>query len=71
MKNKNDCVVSAPPIFDEEKAYKDFLLKKENLKNYYRPFSKTTLSCIDGCVGYNPVLDKFIVNVIDKKEENL
>ena len=26
----------------------------------------TTLSCIDGGVGYNPVLDKFIINVIEK-----
>lgn len=26
----------------------------------------TTLSCLDGCVGVNPVLDKFIVNLIEK-----
>ncbi len=26
----------------------------------------TTLSCLDGCLGYNPVLDKFIVNIIEK-----
>ena len=26
----------------------------------------TTLSCIDGCLGVNPVLDKFIVNLIEK-----
>lgn len=25
----------------------------------------TTLSCLDGCLGYNPVLDKFIVNLIE------
>jgi hypothetical protein len=26
----------------------------------------TTLSCLDGCLGVNPVLDKFIVNLIEK-----
>jgi hypothetical protein len=26
----------------------------------------TTLSCLDGCLGCNPVLDKFIVNLIEK-----
>ena len=26
----------------------------------------TTLSCLDGCLGANPVLDKFIVNLIEK-----
>lgn len=37
---KDDCIVTAPPVFNEEKAYKDYLLEKENLKNYYRPFFK-------------------------------
>ena len=37
---KDDCVLSAPPVFNEEKAYKDYLLEKENLKNYFRPFFK-------------------------------
>ena len=27
----------------------------------------TTLSCLDGCLGCNPVLDKFIVNLIEKE----
>ncbi len=27
----------------------------------------TTLSCINGCVGYNPVLDKFLVNLLEKR----
>ncbi len=26
----------------------------------------TTLSCLDGCLGVNPVLDKFIINLIEK-----
>ena len=26
----------------------------------------TTLSCLDGCLGCNPVLDKFIINLIEK-----
>lgn len=26
----------------------------------------TTLSCLDGCLGYNPVLDKLIINFIEK-----
>ena len=25
----------------------------------------TTLSCIDGCAGHNPVLDKFLINLIE------
>ena len=25
----------------------------------------TTLSCLDGCLGHNPVLDKFIINLIE------
>ena len=27
----------------------------------------TTLSCLDGCLGYNPVLDKLIINFIEKE----
>ena len=26
----------------------------------------TTLSCLDGCLGVNPVLDKFVINLIEK-----
>ena len=27
----------------------------------------TTLSCLDGCLGYNPALDKLIINLIEKE----
>jgi hypothetical protein len=26
----------------------------------------STLSALNGCIGYNPVLDKLIINVIEK-----
>ena len=27
----------------------------------------STLSCLDGCVSYNPVLDKLLLNIIEGK----
>ena len=28
----------------------------------------STLSCLDGCFGYNPVLDKFFINLVNNQK---
>ena len=50
-------------------AYK--LHKKHEYVAARKPYGKgevvlTTLSCLDGCLGSNPVLDKFVINLITK-----
>ena len=54
--------------YSQDKKYA--LHKKHKSIVAYKEFGKgklflSTLSCLNGCVGVNPILDKFIINIIE------
>ena len=58
--------------FEDTSDPKYALHKKHKMIAALKKYGKgevilTTLSCLDGCLGYNPVLDKLIINFIEKE----
>ena len=58
--------------FEDTNEPKYALHKKHKMIAALKKYGKgevilTTLSCLDGCLGYNPVLDKLIINFIEKE----